>query len=182
MHLDSNAFGRQFAALPLGEAERTALLGVLEPVNWSAGEQVITLGQMVDTLYFLVSGTLSVSLHNGDSHLALGEVGPGRWVGELGMIEPGPASADVAAAEESTALALSHDGLNRLYAAAPEAASRLLERLSLDMADRFRTVGRQVLERVCDGDFVMHERDGAAESGWLRRIGAHLMGLRGDAA
>ena len=146
------AFSQRFGALPL-DAESTALLlSVLETKDLSAGGKLIAHGWFNDTLYLVWSGRLLMTISTDGTKLTLGEVQPGRWVGEFGFIEPGEAAADVTAAEDTTVLALSLESMNKLYEKNPNTASALLQAISLELARRLRATGVHNLEKSAEGD------------------------------
>ena len=72
-----------------------ALLEVLTPVTVQAGEVLMEHGQQTDTMFLIESGLLSIRIDDRGEKLLLGRGGPGAVVGEIAMIDPGPASATV---------------------------------------------------------------------------------------
>jgi CRP-like cAMP-binding protein len=70
--------------------------------------------------------------------VVLGEIGPGKWAGEVTVLDQGPATATVAAVEASTLLALSREAFEELRARHPRIAARLVQALCRDLANRLR--------------------------------------------
>ncbi len=179
MKLSAAEFKRLFAALDLGDDYVAPLLLELEQREYRAGDLLVAHGDWSDTLFFIVGGSVDVSLEAGDRRLELGRIGPGRWCGEFGLIDPAPASATVAAIDDVAVLALDGDALERLHQTAPAAASDLLVRLSLDLAHRLRQTSRHQLV-ADDSGFVLEAGDDAAEAsaGPFARLG-RLLGIGG---
>jgi SulP family sulfate permease len=174
------AFSRQFPAVHLPPEGFTALLAVLKPVVLKAGTRLVTQGERSDTLYFLLSGRLQITLNSDHTSLVLGELNPGRWVAEFGFIDPGPAAANVEATEDGTALALTQAGMNSLHEASPNTASALLQSLSLDLAERLRATSRHILEKNADNQYILRQPKDLQDVSWLSRIGRKLMGIGGN--
>ncbi len=150
MQITPEYFNKRFSALGLGPDGVASLLMFLAPLELNTDEALITHGQVSDTLFFLCSGRLRMTIDTGSAKLILGDIVPGRWVGEFGFIDPGKATASVTAQEASSVLALSHEKMSELQEKLPGTASELLQRLSLDLAKRLRETSRQVL--IQNGD------------------------------
>lgn len=160
---------RHFAA---GDSE--VLLEALVPSRLDAGETLIVRGSRQDELYLVEHGHLSVDLEQGREHVSLGRVGPGSFVGELGLIEPGPASATVRAMEDVALLELSHEAFMTLTTDAPATAAAVLQALSVDLARRLRESGVELLTRVGEHEWSQ-VAESAGDGGWLRRLARLLL-------
>jgi CRP-like cAMP-binding protein len=154
-----------------------ALGKVLAPATFKAGETLMAQGSHTDTMYLVERGLLSVFIEAGDQQLILGQARSGMVVGEIAMIEPGPASATVSALEDTAVLSLGHEGYQRLLADSPKTASILIESLSLDLAHRLRHAGSGLLRRIDERHWMKVEaqRD---RPGWMRRLATILIGGR----
>ena len=133
----------RFPALDLVEGEGLdLLLRTTAEIYPDAGDAIISSGAENDTMYFICAGSVRVSLDAPDECLILGDFGPGRWIGEMGMIQPAPAAASVVALEDCTLLSLSHDEFTELRRASPALTSVLLQLLIRDLSARlYATVG-----------------------------------------
>ena len=180
MSITPEAFSQQFPALHLPPEGYDALLAVLKPVDLKAGARLVTQGERSDTLYFLLSGRLQITLESSDTKLVLGELTPGRWVAEFGFIDPGPAAAHVEATEDVTALALTQAGMDSLHETSPNTASALFQSLSLDLAERLRATSRHILEKNADNQYILRQPEDVQDESWLSRIGRMLMGTGGN--
>ena len=86
--------------------ERTALVGLLRERSFRKGESPLRAGTPSSDLLLVFAGQLTLRLEQGASTLDLGRVSPGRWVGELGLLRPGPAPVSALADEDTTVLQL----------------------------------------------------------------------------
>ena len=66
------------------------------------GAELILEGQLQDRFYVVVGGRLSITASVNGSEVALNEAGPGECLGEVSLLEPGPATATVRALEDAT--------------------------------------------------------------------------------
>jgi CRP/FNR family cyclic AMP-dependent transcriptional regulator len=66
-----------------------------------AGTMLITEGEPQDRFYVVVSGKLAISAFVAGKHVPLSVAEPGECIGEVSVIEPGPASANVQVKEDA---------------------------------------------------------------------------------
>jgi len=85
-----------FAAANNNTLERLA--GAMTPVELPAGARVVTEGEPADALYVIVDGEVGVTARGeGDTEQFLRTVGPGGYVGEIGLLTAGARTATVTA-------------------------------------------------------------------------------------
>ncbi len=133
----ASAFPWLFAHLD--DDDIAAFVARLEPRRFAAGDVLIRHGALSDTLYLLPEGGVEVSLGAADRVIDLSRGVTVKWVGELGMMRPGPSSATVRAIQATEAFALRHTALRDLLDGAPsKAAARLMLRLAQRIALRVR--------------------------------------------
>jgi CRP-like cAMP-binding protein len=151
-------FSRRFPSIAanVGLADITALLTAMSVITVATGEQLITYRGRSDRLFFIWQGQLRVWVEADHRPLVLGEIGPGKWVGEVTVLDGGPATATVAAVEASTLLALSREAFERLRDSHPRIAARLVQALCRDLANRLRRTRLSL-----NGD----------DSGWVSQAG-----------
>ncbi len=147
----------------LSEEEREYLASLLELRRVDAGEELITYGEVSDSLFMVAEGDLVVSLPTGDDLVDLGRRGAGRWVGELGVIEPGPASATVRAGSDATLWVLTHEAFLRMREESPCCGAAIMEQVSKDVAARLRTCNAVLFREGEDGHVEMVPSHEAAE-------------------
>ena len=181
--MDVHEFQKAFPRLARGlsEKESASLLAALTPRHLPPGTKLCTFGEHADTLHFITAGQVASRVNAGGETLFLGQAGPGGLVGEVGLIEPGPASATVEALEPVSTLSLDAAGLERLCREQPGAASALLGTLSLELAHRVRRSSTDIIRRIDDHAWMRAEarRD---RKGWLERLADLVHGNAGDAS
>ncbi len=113
---------------PMSDSLRTlARQGVL--VRLRKGAQIITEGDVGDTLYIVLSGRLrAYSIGVDGREITYGIYGPGEYVGEMGL-DGGPRSAHVMAVEASRCAVVTRPTLQRHLAAEPEFFFELLSKV-----------------------------------------------------
>ena len=181
--MDANEFRQVFPRLArsLSEAETTSLLVALTPRTHADGARLSTFGERTDMLHLITSGQVAIRATQAGETLYLGQAGRGGIVGEVGLIEPGPASATVEALEPVTTLDIDAAGLERLCAQQPAVGSALLSALSVELAARLRRSSTDLLRRIDDHAWMRAEakRD---RKGWLSRLADLFHGEPGGVA
>jgi len=134
----------------LSDAEREYLAALLVLRRADEGDELITYGEVADSLFMVAEGDVIVSLPSEGGLVDLGRRGAGRWVGEIGMIEPGPASATVRAGSDATLWILTNEAFQRMRKENPCCGAAIMEQVSKDIATRLRTCNK-VLFRAGEG-------------------------------
>lgn len=111
-----------------------------------ADETVIRQGDDNHHLYLLLKGRLEVvqDVDGFNKRVALLESGDS--LGEVSVFDPGPASATVRALEEAEVWLITSDSLERLHAASPKVAYRLLSRITTCLSRRMRLMNDKVAD------------------------------------
>lgn len=122
----------------LSPREIEALAATLSPLELPAGTMLISEGHASDTLYFLARGELLVSIDVAGTPRPVGRLEPGALVGEVSLMDPGPASATVISDGDATVYALTHSALDGLARGEPHVAAAILKALCRVLADRIR--------------------------------------------
>lgn len=167
----SDPFGLLAAKLHADAADplvRT-LYDRMQPISGPAGTVLTTQGQWTDRLYLLVDGTVQVTLHGAAGPIPLGEVRPGAWIGELQVVEPGPASATAQATSAFSALCLAGADVSAFIEADARSAALLIRSLLTDIAARLVQTSEDVLEQG-----VTQE---APDPGWARSLLSRVLGV-----
>ena len=181
--MDADEFREVFPRLArhLSEGETTSLLAGFSLRTHATGTQLCTFGAPADTMHLITGGEVSIRATSSGETLLLGQAGRGGMVGEVGLIEPGAASATVEALEPVTTLALDSAALERLCREQPAAASALLLALSAELAQRVRRSSTDILRRIDDHAWMRAEAKRDRRS-WLARLSDLVLGTQGDAA
>jgi CRP-like cAMP-binding protein len=125
----------------LSPEEITVLRSSMSTRAVPANTTLITAGEHNDTLFFVTQGEFLVALPFEKGPLFVGTRAQHSWVGEVTLLDPGPASATVTAARDSEVLALSAATLAELTRSHPALVAHLVRALSEDLAHRVRTAG-----------------------------------------
>src|SRR5688572_31599924 len=96
----------------LDEEARSALAAAGEVSSLPEGAPLLKQGDQQSRLYFLLDGKLSATCHSDNSIVELGMIMPGESVGEMNVIDPRKASADVKAARASRVWSISRESLD----------------------------------------------------------------------
>src|SRR3954451_1199031 len=122
----------------LDDRERTELAAQLDVVHFAAGQIIFRYGDPGDSIYVISSGEVEVFFKNDTGERIVLEVATrGDFVGELSMIDGGTRSASVVATEQTQALRLDRDDLEKFLSLRPDAAM-----------DMLRAMGRRHRETV----------------------------------
>ena len=116
---------------------------------YAPGEVLIRQGTASDCAFFLRSGEVEVVREAGDEGILLGRVGPGEYVGEMGVLENRERSATLRAVSEVEAELIPRQAFLDRAQVNPQLAYRLVLRLS----SRLRDV-QSMLDRLHHGTDV----------------------------
>lgn len=115
-----------FGGVPAAELRDTADRSRLR--RYPRGQVVFSTGDPSDTLLVMVSGRIKVVVRSADGgELMLAIVGAGGLIGELGVIDGGPRSADAEAMDPTELLLVPRDAILDLLSRFPNVSMRLLE-------------------------------------------------------
>ena len=81
----------------------------MQNVAFKAGDTIIAEGDDGDTAFFIISGSVEVSIGQGAKAMTVGTLQTGEVFGEMCLIEPGPRSATVKAVTDTECLAASYE-------------------------------------------------------------------------
>lgn len=110
--------------------------------RFDAGQVITHEGAAQDSLFLVLSGSVRVSRSvRGDLESSLARLGPGQVFGEIGAVDPGPATATVTADELTEVLVVGRADVLRLFAER-DVAMLLLQSL----AEKLRTANHRLAE------------------------------------
>lgn len=132
----------------LSVSERTTLHALLERRQFEAGEGIIQEGAADHSLYFLISGKVSVYTHVAERPLLLASYSAGvdAMFGEMAVLTQEMRSADVHADTAVTVLQLTHEAFERLCRDHPGIAIGLMRGVSQELSMRLTRMIRMVRE------------------------------------
>ncbi|MBX3231394.1 MAG: cyclic nucleotide-binding domain-containing protein [Labilithrix sp.] len=127
-----------FSAIPSADLVGVAL--VTEEVEHRAGEVLMREGEIANTLYLILEGTVIVT--KGERVLA--ELGEREVVGEMALLDAAPRSATVSAATDVSTLELHRDPFEQIMSDRPEIGRGIIKVLT----QRLRTSSALTPEAV----------------------------------
>lgn len=143
---DLRASPETFDALSgLETEELKAIVKLLKPRRFEPGDTIIQAGANADEVFFLVSGTTSVTitLQSGQPKRIAG-FAPGMTFGEMAIIDRAPRSANVAADSKVECLVLSLTDFDALDKSQPRIKAKLLQNLCHALSSKLRKANREL--------------------------------------
>jgi SulP family sulfate permease len=134
----------------IGDADMARQLSAsLQRVDLAAGEPLFAEGDPADSLYFIASGRLTVTVRTPAGPLEIKVLQAGATAGEMGVYRASTRAATVQATQASQAWRLSRAQLNALEAQSPAMAialHRLFVRLLADRLDHANAHARALAD------------------------------------
>lgn len=162
-------------AAALGAEGAARLLPHLEAVDLADGDVILTDGAPSSHLYLLVGGELGiVHVAPDGKRVDLGTRGPGSWIGEVGFVDAGPATATVVAKGPCRVLRIDHATLLRLADERPDVASVVLRVVTRQLAERIATSSSGIVEALAPGQVRVRKPEEVR--GWVARALGWLVG------
>lgn len=126
-----------------------------EPAFFPAGTFLISEGDFGDSMFAIVSGEASVTLHDarGDEH-GVASVKPGEIVGEMSLLTGMRRRATVMAKSDVAALEITKPALEEMFARAPE----LIDRFGAVLAGREAVLRKVAADAASQRDFASRIR------------------------
>lgn len=114
-----------FAGVPAGDLEVVAAGSRRR--RYPRGQVVLSTGDQSDTLLVVIAGRIKVVVRSADgAELTLAVVGPGGLIGELGIIDGGPRSADAETLDAADVLLIPREVVTELQQRYPAVTASLL--------------------------------------------------------
>jgi CRP-like cAMP-binding protein len=114
--------------------------------EYGVGEVIVTQGEKSQTLHIVISGSLDVIVSAMGKETKVGEIGPGDCIGEIGILEPGPASATVRVSQTAVLWSAGIESLQQFFEAVPIGAAQLLMGISSLLCKRLRHANQTIME------------------------------------
>jgi len=109
-----------------------------------SGTEIIREGEMQDRFYVVVSGELAVSARAGDTEMALSSARAGECLGEVSLLEPGPATASVRVVEDAMLWSMNIGDLRSYLSAHAGGAGALLMGMASCLSKRLRQANKLI--------------------------------------
>jgi CRP-like cAMP-binding protein len=128
-----------------------------------AGEVVITEGEPLSSLFLLEEGQLAIRMQGATGKVYdVGHVGPGALLGDVSILDGGPATMTVVAATPARVRILTMDQFQVFTADRPSLGVALYHGLCRSLSERVRIASNKV-EALATGT-TKHERQGLLEA------------------
>lgn len=137
----NDAFCRHFPILAeeLGPLHTMTFLKGVTVLELPPGRKLIRHRMPVDSIYFIVAGTVAVSVEDAQTSTLLGVLGPGQWLGEVSALSGElTTSATITTQTPARFLRMRHQILEDLITTNQAVANVLLPHLVLMLSDRLR--------------------------------------------
>jgi CRP-like cAMP-binding protein len=141
--VDSAALKNAYLVAGLNDDQIGQIASLASIRNYSSGQSLACIGQPSDEVYVILSGNLRVMSQDGD---LLGEVGTNSVVGEIGLVDASPRTANVVSNGPVSAAVLPTDSLRKLMVQNRECGFVMLANISRVMAGRLRQLNARVDE------------------------------------
>jgi uncharacterized membrane protein len=139
----------------LDDEERAALAANLEEIQFEKGQMIFQYGEPGESLYIVRSGEAEVFIKdNTGNRMVLEVLSPGKYFGEVSLLDKGSRTASVLATENLEAFRLKRDKLEAFILKNPTAAVDILtvmgKRLRKDVEMLRHSASRNVNEELED--------------------------------
>lgn len=115
------------------------------------GEPLVLEGERGTFMGFILTGRVDiVKEDSAGMYKVIATLGPGKMVGEMGLIDGGRRSASVVARETTTFLVMTHDAFERLGEERPRLALAMLKSMAKIGSRRLRQTSGQLTELLPD--------------------------------
>jgi SulP family sulfate permease len=128
----------------LSERELGLLRTALVPCSYAAGAVLCHAGDPADRLWVLTRGSVSVRVAGARAERRIAALGAGTSVGEMGLLDRRPRSADVIADEEVEGFVLTAENFDALLRSEPLLGQSLLATIARQTAQRLRATSEEL--------------------------------------
>jgi MFS superfamily sulfate permease-like transporter/CRP-like cAMP-binding protein len=128
----------------LSADELKVLAQVTSLCRFEAGTALCRVGEAADRLWLIACGSVSIRVRGLGADRRLAALGPGTSVGEMGLIDRRPRSADVVADEDVTAYVLCTEDFDALLRDKPALGQSLLATIARVTAERLRATSEEL--------------------------------------
>jgi len=154
--------------------------------RFPAGIEIIREGEAQDRFYVVVTGELAVSAQAGGRDVLLSVAGEGECLGELNLLEPGPATASVRVVKDATMWSMDIGELRNYLFEHTDGAGVLLTGMATCLSKRLRHANQLIAQHhVAPVETLPQGRERAitasntpVQLGFFDRIKRSLTGTR----
>jgi CRP/FNR family transcriptional regulator, cyclic AMP receptor protein len=121
---------------------------LVEPASFKTGETIVRQDDAGDCMFLVVAGRVDVIHRRNQKRFKLATLGAGDFFGEISLVDKGPRSADVEAAEDCTLLRVPQSVINALAGVYPAAAFKLLVAIGRVLVSRMRGANQKYIDSL----------------------------------
>jgi hypothetical protein len=114
--------------------------------EFATGAEIIKEGAMLDRLYVVVSGRLSLTARRGAKHFPVSEAQAGECLGEASLLEPQPAAATLRVLEDAVLWSLDSTGLRIFISDHPGGSGAFLMGMAGVLSARLREANGRICQ------------------------------------
>jgi CRP/FNR family cyclic AMP-dependent transcriptional regulator len=130
----------------LSERSLSNLSGFGKYHRFPPGTEIIREGEMQNRFYVVVDGLLNITARSRNMDMPLSEARAGECLGEVSLLEPGPASASVRVQEDATLWSMDIGDLRAYLAAHSGGAGALLMGMATCLSKRLRQANHLIAQ------------------------------------
>lgn len=136
----------------LSAEEIMDVLRMARVVSFAPGDVLCTRGSASDCLFVLEAGEAVVRVRDEKGGtVELSRIGPGEVIGELGLVDGQPRSADVVALSALRAYRIDRSEFDAMRRALHPAAFKMLRRIALTVSERLREINSTISDQLVGG-------------------------------
>ena len=132
----------------LAESDYELIESYMFRYDYEAGAYVFKEGTHGGYMFFIVEGSVEIIKQFDTKKHTIAELGPGRSVGEMSLIDGAPRSATVRAKEDLVLLVLKREDFQRLLEEQPAIANRIMMGIATLLSQSLREINRNFTERL----------------------------------
>jgi CRP-like cAMP-binding protein len=123
-------------------------LELLDSEDAPAGTCIVRQDEPGDSMYLLVSGRAQVIHHKDGRDVALAELKPGEFFGEIALVDQGPRSADVEAITDCRLFKITQAAISAIAGVYPTAAFKFLIAVGRILVVRMRQSNARYIDSL----------------------------------
>lgn len=132
----------------LEESDRDILEKYMFRYDYDEGSYVFKEGAHGGYMFFIVEGDVEVIKQFDTKKHTIAELGPGRSVGEMSLIDGAPRSASVRAKNDLSLIVLKREDFQRLLEDEPSIANRILLGITTLLSQSLRDTNKNFTEKL----------------------------------
>jgi len=133
-----------FQELTDEELSKTSQLMSTEAETFMPGADICQIDAPGDSMYLVKSGKVQIYLPGDPSEIVLAELGPGKFFGEMSLLDKAPRSANVMALEQTEIYVLTRKHIAYLLDKEPKIAAKIMIALARVLSARIRILNERI--------------------------------------